>query len=440
MRSMRLTCSSSVIGLIVTNTVSQGDTRELGLDQLGSYGSKMIRADQNFPWPGSAVVVVHLLWIAKDTWHGDILLDGRKVPTISPTLEEGFDTHDAVYRLDQNKNISFKGTTTGCVGFVIEKNERDSLLTQNPLAIDVIQPFLGGGEFTTVAILEPQRWVINFRDWPLERAETFPECLKVLEDRVKPYFDARTGQIHEPDYWKFSDKRLDSYDQIKSLKKVLFHAFTAKYVAFDYVPVGWVYSAPHVVVGLEDKQFFSVLQSSIHIEWVHFRCSTIMKSGIRYAPSDLFDTFPFPLSLTSDWGPQKDVLAELGERYLQLRNQIRVARNIGLTETYNLFHENAFEVPDIFQLRELHRCMDHAVLVFYGWTDLQLEHGFHKTKHGVRYTISEAARREVLARLLALNHQRHAEEEAEQAAQPAAKPAKRGRKPKDTDKQVLMDL
>jgi hypothetical protein len=84
--------------------------------------------------------------------------------------------------------------------------------------------------------------------------------------------------------------------------------------------------------------------------------------------------------------------------------------------------------------------MDHAVLVFYGWTDLQLEHGFHKTKHGVRYTISEAARREVLARLLALNHQRHAEEEAEQAAQPAAKPAKRGRKPKDTDKQVLMDL
>ena len=37
----------------------------------------------------------------------------------------------------------------------------------------------------------------------------------------------------------------------------------------------------------------------------------------------------------------------------------------------------------------------------------------HETKQGLRYTISEAARREVLDRLLALNHQRHAEEEAE---------------------------
>ncbi len=38
------------------------------------------------------------------------------------------------------------------------------------------------------------------------------------------------------------------------------------------------------------------------------------------------------------------------------------------------------------------------------------EHGFHATKQGVRYTISEAARREVLARLLTLNHARYAED------------------------------
>src|SRR5579864_6920414 len=42
--------------------------------------------------------------------------------------------------------------------------------------------------------------------------------------------------------------------------------------------------------------------------------------------------------------------------------------------------------------------------------DLKLEHGFHETKQGLRYTISEAARREVLDRLLLLNHERHEEE------------------------------
>ena len=54
--------------------------------------------------------------------------------------------------------------------------------------------------------------------------------------------------------------------------------------------------------------------------------------------------------------------------------------------------------------------MDNAVAAAYGWTDLDLGHGFHETKQGVRYTISEPARREVLARLLKLNHERYAEE------------------------------
>ena len=56
--------------------------------------------------------------------------------------------------------------------------------------------------------------------------------------------------------------------------------------------------------------------------------------------------------------------------------------------------------------------MDNAVAPAYGWTDLDLGHGFHQTKEGLRYTISEAARWEVLARLLKLNHERYAEEVA----------------------------
>ncbi len=52
------------------------------------------------------------------------------------------------------------------------------------------------------------------------------------------------------------------------------------------------------------------------------------------------------------------------------------------------------------------------MIAAYDWFDLDLGHGFHTTKQGVRYTISESARREVLDRLLALNHQRYAEEVA----------------------------
>jgi predicted secreted protein len=40
-----------------------------------------------------------------------------------------------------------------------------------------------------------------------------------------------------------------------------------------------------------------------------------------------------------------------------------------------------------------------------------------ETAQGVRYTISEPARREVLARLLALNHQRYEEEQQRMKAE-----------------------
>jgi SNF2 family DNA or RNA helicase len=66
----------------------------------------------------------------------------------------------------------------------------------------------------------------------------------------------------------------------------------------------------------------------------------------------------------------------------------------------------------------------------YTGTDLDLGHGFHETKQGVRYTIHEAARREVLGRLLKLNHERYAEEVA-QGLHDKGKPkagGKRGKK------------
>jgi hypothetical protein len=89
------------------------------------------------------------------------------------------------------------------------------------------------------------------------------------------------------------------------------------------------------------------------------------------------------------------------------------SRGEGLTQTYNRFHNPAETTADIARLRELHVEMDHAVAAAYGWRDLDLGHGFHETRQGLRFTISEPARREVLGRLLRLNHERYAEEVAQ---------------------------
>jgi hypothetical protein len=89
---------------------------------------------------------------------------------------------------------------------------------------------------------------------------------------------------------------------------------------------------------------------------------------------------------------------------------------------YNSIHDSAEHEPEIQRLREIHVELDESVAEAYDWTDIHLGHGFHKTAQGVRFTIGPDARREVLRRLLALNHERHAEEEASGLLKP-----KRGR-------------
>ena len=146
---------------------------------------------------------------------------------------------------------------------------------------------------------------------------------------------------------------------------------------------------------------------------------------MRYAASDVFETFPFPASPIS--------LESIGVRYHSHRRDVMIARREGLTNTYNRFHSPHEVSHDIATLRALQVEMDNAVAAAYGWTDLDLAHGFHQTKQGIRYTISEAARRTVLDRLLALNHERYAAEQSAAAATPRPKVKARKRTPTQPD-------
>jgi hypothetical protein len=89
-----------------------------------------------------------------------------------------------------------------------------------------------------------------------------------------------------------------------------------------------------------------------------------------------------------------------------------LARQAGLTKTYNVVHDPRCKDSDIAELREIHRQVDHAVAHAYGWDGLELDHGFHETRQGTRYTVGPVARQEILDRLLKLNHERYADEVA----------------------------
>jgi hypothetical protein len=168
-----------------------------------------------------------------------------------------------------------------------------------------------------------------------------------------------------------------------------------------------------IVFAFDDDYHFALLQSSVHEVWLRKQASSL-RTDVRYTPTDCFDTFPFPPEeyrrvANGEWrvealqGPFAEA-ARIGAEYHEHRRQIMLRRWIGLTKTYNLFHDPACTDADIVRLRELHAAMDRAILTCYGWEDVDLKHGFWPNDRGqVRHTISGEARREILMRLVELN-------------------------------------
>ncbi|MBZ5626043.1 MAG: hypothetical protein LAQ69_46260 [Acidobacteriia bacterium] len=168
-----------------------------------------------------------------------------------------------------------------------------------------------------------------------------------------------------------------------------------------------------------------------------------MKQDLRYSPSKCFETFVFPEGL---WQSANAALAARGECYHEHRKSLMRALWLGLTDIYNLFHardltpakvakvskksheESKRGYEGLVELRRLHIALDLAIRDAYGWQNIPLDHDFYEVEtlaenDRLRYTISPAARKELLGRLLALNHARA---EAEKAAAKPTKP-KRGR-------------
>ncbi len=388
-------------GLLATTTIAEGGTRDVGLCQMIASGCVLYRATSGGAWGGNATVTVASVWCRRREWQGQFWIDGKEVTAITSFLTEPGGVIGDPYRLSANAGLAFNGTYVLGIGFVLASPEAEDLIAIDPRNKDVLFPYLTGSDLNSRPDQSPSRWVINFHDWSFEKSSKYEDCFRIVTERVKPERDKITKQVHEPDYWKFWDKRLDSYAAISSMPRVLAISLVNNHLGFAFISTRWVASKQLAIIGSDSMADFAALQSSFHYFWAWKYCATNL-SLLNYSISHGFETFPFP-SRTQD-------LKRLGEKYHDFRINLTLKTQEGMTPTYNHFHAPERTDIDIKKLRELHVEMDQGVAAAYGWTDIALGHDFHQTKQGVRFTISEDTRLEVLQRLLKLNHERYAEE------------------------------
>lgn len=360
----------------------------------------------------------------------------------------------------------------------------ERLIAENPRNAEVIFPYIGGKEVNDSPTHAHHRYVINFGDRTEEKCRReWPALMAIVEQKVKPEREKLTdnvdGRRRKQNWWQFGRATPALEAAIKGHQQVLVTARHQPNWQLDFMPPTSVFSEAMVLFALESTSWLVSIQSGIHELWARFLGSS-MKDDLRYTPSDCFETFPFPADLYDsaandpayESSPQSR--EAIGDRYHQFRAELMVSNNEGLTTTYNRFHDPAETSEGIRELRRLHNEMDQAVLAAYGWSDVPTICGFgldyldsdeieslppdlqeritsgdlffptasearnfqaQLRHHGVvkankklpwRHRWPDAVRDEVLARLLALNAERYAEEVAQGLHSKGARASKPG--------------
>ncbi|MFC5954926.1 Eco57I restriction-modification methylase domain-containing protein [Streptomyces pratens] len=409
-------------GLIATNTLAQGDSREVGLDQLGAAGINIRRAVKSKPWPSkSAVLEYCAVWTSKASLAVDAsyVLDDSAVPHgISTSLNPATREASWVEPLKGNGGISFIGSYVLGMGFTLGANVARQWISEDARYADVLFPYLNGKELNGDSEHATQRWVITFRDWPEGRAKDYPRAYEQVLREVRPERALNKRESRRERWWLFAEwapglyKALDGMNQCIAITRHTHTVMPAR------VTTKQVFSDALSVIADGDPGTLATLSSAPHYWWAIDRGST-MKGDLRYTPTDVFETLVRP--------PLIAALRAAGIRLDNYRRDLMLARNMGLTATYNLVHDPECQDGNIVELRRIHEEIDKATVEAYGWRDLlddsgqvppadpthetfPLDHGFHETDQGIRYTIGLLARTEIIDRLRQLNHQAYADE------------------------------
>jgi type I restriction-modification system DNA methylase subunit len=405
LRAMSLLTGRGDLGIIATNTVAQGDTREVGLDRMVTDGFAITRAIQSRSWPAaSANLEYAAVWGTLVSLADDVerVADDVVVERISTLLEPAGRVDGAPARLVENTGIAFIGCYVLGMGFVLDPEEAKKWIESDPKNEEVLYPYLNGEDLNSRPDTSPSRWVIDFNDRSEDAAKKYRLPYTRVRERVKPEREKGKIAFRRKYWWQYAARAPKMRTATAKINDALALTLHSRAVMPLRVPTACVFSHGLAVFAANSFADQAVLSSSLHQTWAITYGSTL-ETRVRYTPSDVFETFPRP--------KPTDRLAEIGRTLDTERREIMLQRQLGLTKLYNRVNDPDIADSadaDIKRMREIHVELDHAVMAAYGWGDVPLEHGFHTYRQMRRWTVSPAARVEILDRLLEENHRRAA--------------------------------
>jgi len=325
--------------------------------------------------------------------------------TINADLSTGTDVSKVV-PLRANEGLCSPGVKLHGAGFIVTPAQAKALgLGTRPGLEAHIRDYRNGRD-----LLQRPRGVLVIDLFGLSEAEVmdrFPEVYQHLLTTVRVDRETQVAKSPTADakaylktWWIFGKPRTELRPALVGLPRYIATTETSKHRIFQFVDGSVLADNMAVVAAADDPVLLGVLSSRMHVAWMLDRGGTL-EDRPRYSKSLVFDPFPFPAATEA----QRAAIGGIAERLdATRRTALDETPSLTMTGLYNLvaaIRGGTLAAPDEAAavkarariVAKLHDDLDAAVAAAYGWN----------------WPLAPA---EIVARLVALNAERAAEEAA----------------------------
>jgi len=374
---------------------------------IDSADGAAVRIAMTVAAPGKAEGILEKVTDERPMEHGEVEVSlARCAGVIAPNLQVGADLSSCL-PLRASERLAYRGVQTIGAGFIVNSSEAENLgLGSHPGIEKHIRGYRNGRDLTD----KPRDVkVIDLLGLTEEETQSrWPTLYQHLLIHVKPDRDQNNRDSYRKNWWIFGEPRKDLRPALEKLPRYIATVETSKHRFFTFLDQDILPDNMLIAIASDDAFHLGVLSSRLHVFWALGAGGRLgLGNDPRYNKSRCFDPFPFP-DLPEN--PLKQRIRDLGERLdTHRKRQQEQNPDLTLTGLYNVLEKlrageslNAKEktVHDqglVTLLRQIHDELDAAVLEAYGWADL--------------HPLTPEREAALLTRLVALNHERAAEEQ-----------------------------
>jgi hypothetical protein len=215
------------------------------------------------------------------------------VGKINSDLSIGADVSSTTELL-ANCGLANNGMLLAGRGFVLSEPEARRLGLAEIAQPSIIRPYLNGRDLMVPR--KSPRYVIDLLNFDAEEARReFPAIYQHLLSRVKPERDKNNRASYRNRWWQFAEPRRDFRPALLGLHRYIATTETTKHRIFQFVDATVVPDHMIIAFAFVDAYVLGVLSSRIHVTWA-LRAGGWLGVGNdpRYSKSKVFDPFPFP--------------------------------------------------------------------------------------------------------------------------------------------------